>query len=121
VNAEAVEGDECRGEEEGGDSDQDRTVGALQSVPQLSVMRQLSVSDGVVGRGCGAGRRAAGPNYESWLAPSSRRRTVYLRFSGELQLHPPRGQVNLRGGRPVYLEVSGGYEVANQDASHSEG
>jgi hypothetical protein len=58
VNAEAVEGDECRGEEEGGDSDQDRTVGALQSVPQLSVMRQLSVSDGVVGRGCGAGRRA---------------------------------------------------------------
>lgn len=41
--------------------------------------------------------------------------------SGALQLHPPRGQVNLRGGRPVYLEVSGGYEVANQDASHSEG
>src|SRR5580693_1798489 len=28
---------------------------------------------------------------------------------------------DLRGGRPVYLEVSGGYEVANQDASHSEG
>jgi hypothetical protein len=43
---------------------------------------------------CASGRcRAAGPNYASWVAPLSRRRRVYLRFSGALQLHPPRGQV----------------------------
>jgi hypothetical protein len=95
--------------------------------PLRSVVRPFP--PGVVGRGCGAGRRAvdlgrvSAPRGRAELTPPGPRhracrRTVYLRFSGALQLHPPRGQLNLRGGPPVYLEVSGCYEVANQNTSH---